>query len=684
MKIRSEKLKMEQLTCGTFERWLWIELIGFDNEKQDFGVGVFIENVGFNPDVISLLIGDPSFIHDHKGMSKLIKLPPAACSFGAHPFNAERNRQRWTNVQVKDLVCELKRHGIKVFFNVFDNVIFNNVSCSDAKNWWTRYPNVFYVQKTGERINSICPWKRLNGKILYENFFVSKLVQVMRDYGFDGYHMADAYAHPRIPVYKGDWSDDMVGQFLKDTRTILPTTVSGLCDDSRKRIKTRADWIWNNKRKEWIQFHVRRITSFIAKVASALHAENKIVIANSAWTRDPFEAIYRYGTDYGKLAEAGIDAFIVETAAGAMEIDDDELWGPRTSRYLNNFMAALMLNKAYVPHKPMLYLNGIKDYYENWNVLRHSPTTLESEIYSLSNLYWIDDKGASKRCANGPVACLADSIRKDEWQWLNERWNIAYNLNPVRVLGATIVWSDRALENQLDDFIRTRRWTSHRILHHLINVGAPLHCIVNVNNLNNAAGAIVVTNPHLYPADELDAILSYKNGPVILIGGKTALSKRPTFQFSDAHKPDQLFCYCYGRKIKVDETIRTDRKETIPDDFAKLEDPPYFPQELYFREVSDTFLKQCANIIATYADSITIKHGAEFVRTLTLDAGNDRMRIFVRNDKYVYVSPVIDTGRDIAKIEIISPFPHVPITPNGSEFRARVPGHGMIVLDVYS
>jgi len=31
---------------------------------------------------------------------------------------------------------------------------------------------------------------------------------------------------------------------------------------------------------------------------------------------------------------------------------------------------------------------------------------------------------------------------------------------------------------------------------------------------------------------------------------------------------------------------------------------------------------------------------------------------------------------------IVSPFPHVPITPNGTEFRAKIPGRGMIVLNV--
>lgn len=72
----------------------------------------------------------------------------------------------------------------------------------------------------------------------------------------------------------------------------------------------------------------------------------------------------------------------------------------------------------------MFYLNGIKDHYENWGVLHHAPTVLESEIYTLSNLYRLDDRGVPQRCALGPVVCLVDSIRREQWQWLDERWRL--------------------------------------------------------------------------------------------------------------------------------------------------------------------------------------------------------------------------------------------------------------------
>ena len=141
-----------QMKCGAFEKWMWIELIGFDNELKDFGVDAFVEKAGFAPKVLALLIADPAFIHDHNGMSRPRKLSPGECSYGAHPFNDERNRQQWTNLQVRGLVRELQRHGVKVHFSVFDH---------PDQQWMERHPNALYVRKTGERIGSICPWKRL-------------------------------------------------------------------------------------------------------------------------------------------------------------------------------------------------------------------------------------------------------------------------------------------------------------------------------------------------------------------------------------------------------------------------------------------------------------------------------------------------------------------------------------------
>ena len=71
-----------------------VELIGFDNEKKDLNVAAFLDQVGFVPHGISLLLWDSDFVHSHCGLSEDGLLGEKQCSYGAHPYNEERQRQR--------------------------------------------------------------------------------------------------------------------------------------------------------------------------------------------------------------------------------------------------------------------------------------------------------------------------------------------------------------------------------------------------------------------------------------------------------------------------------------------------------------------------------------------------------------------------------------------------------------
>ncbi|NCO34626.1 MAG: hypothetical protein AUJ92_15465 [Armatimonadetes bacterium CG2_30_59_28] len=207
---------------SNFDRWLWIELIGFDNELEDFGVEAFMDNAGFVPDAASLLLFNPDFVHNHAGMEQARALPFDCCSYGGHPYNEQRTRQEWSSHQLRGLVRELQQRGVKVYVSVFDGFV--------TQHWIANHPEVLHVRKNGQQLASVCPWKRLSDGSFYEDFFVEQLLRVMRDYGFDGYHGADGYSHPRIPVYDGDFSDDMVGQFGDTTGISLPDDLRGACD----------------------------------------------------------------------------------------------------------------------------------------------------------------------------------------------------------------------------------------------------------------------------------------------------------------------------------------------------------------------------------------------------------------------------------------------------------------------
>jgi len=107
------------MTTAIYEKWVWIELIGFDNRASDFGVAAYLDTVGTVPDGISLLFFTPDFVHAHKGMEREHILPIEMCSYAARPYGKLHDRQQWTNYQVHGLVKELQKQGVNVYCSFF-------------------------------------------------------------------------------------------------------------------------------------------------------------------------------------------------------------------------------------------------------------------------------------------------------------------------------------------------------------------------------------------------------------------------------------------------------------------------------------------------------------------------------------------------------------------------------------
>lgn len=666
---------VRQEKCN-FERWLWIDLIGFDNQKNDFGVKEYLDKIGFVPEVMSLFICSPDFIHNHDGMKQDGDFPADFCSYGGHPYSEERERQVWTKYQLKRLIDELHDYKVKVYFSVFTMFLGNKFH----KEWVSEHSEILETRRNGEKNMAINPLKRFRDNKYYEDFFIKKLVEVMNDYGSDGYHGADGYNHLRLPLYEIDYSDDMIEQFIKTKAAKLPENIAEECDGNREQMEKRADWIWRNKRLEWIEFFVNRWEGFYQKVVSALHKEGKQVVVNSSWTRDPFEAIYRYGIDYRKIANTGIDSLIVETVAGPVAIGGQ---GAIHSHPLYNSLAMLLLIKSYIPDTKLYFLNCIHDMQEQWDVLRHAPTLLEREIYSLSNMYYYDSQGKFKLCVEGLLVTLASCIHNEEWKWLQDKWNLGFSIIiPQRIIGPTLVWSDKAFEKQIYDFIDTRRWTTHRIMYQLMAEGVPIQSSVNVKHLEKVSGTILIINSHLFPEEELKKIFTYKNGPIIVIGGKTKSLPEPDFQFEDVYSPNQLLCGIYGLKKKFKVKIEKDGEGQLPDDMMGLSEPFLFTQELYFREVSDNFLKSCKQIISASTNGVKVLSGEDSVKVLAMEQEEGKLRLLIGNDNYLYVSPEFDIGKDIDSIKVLTKFPGMPVIPQGSKFRVKISGKGMVILDI--
>ena len=141
--------------------FLWVELIGFDNAKSDYGVGEYLGRMVRKPEVVSLMLDDDRLFRTYRRFSPDEKLLPGNCAYGARPYNSERRRQEWTMGQLKGLAAELRKNGVQVFASFF---CWQDVMPKDDAE----------MKEVTESLSAF-----------------------VEDLGFDGFHGADGYAPPR-------------------------------------------------------------------------------------------------------------------------------------------------------------------------------------------------------------------------------------------------------------------------------------------------------------------------------------------------------------------------------------------------------------------------------------------------------------------------------------------------------
>ncbi|WP_139995225.1 hypothetical protein [Paenibacillus paridis] len=671
------------MNAVNYDRWIWIELIGFDNRESDYGVSAYLKNAAFIPDGISLLLFTPDFVHAHKGMEKEHTLPIEICSYAARPYGKHHNRQEWTNYQLRGLVEELQKHRIDVYCSFFNLFHFQDNGQDKTSEWCSKHPELYEMRKTGEAFPVINPLKRMKDGSYYEDLFVADLVTVMRDYNFDGYHGADGYTSPRLTIAEADYSDDMVEQFTRFSGVELAESLKLICDGEPLEMEKRGDWIWTHKRMEWINFCANRWGELWQKIMPALRKEGKKAVLNSVWTRDPFEALHRYGVDYKLLAASGVDAFVIESVAASMSAGAGEIeYEPGTE-----FKAMIMTIKAHVPDMKLICLNAIQDTNEQWDAISHAPTLLERDIYSFSNLFMKDQQGVH-RCTSGFVACLGDGISVSGWEWIMNRWNLGYEGQPERIIGTSFVWADEALYPSLERYPATRNWPAFKYLMAFIDRGAPLHTMVNVKDLQHTSGAICVTDLHLLPDQALQQVLAYRNGSSTLVGHMTERIAQAFAGIGMNVKaaPDELFCMAREANGTVIHTIVQTKESNAMDneceDLTHVVDPGSWVDPLYFSPVPDDFLNGCVQAMINCSDAPLMIRNEQYIRTTTLEINAGKWRILIQNLHLNYKSAHLDVGRPVAKVSVLTDFPGIPVFPDGSNFKLYVPGRGMVVVEV--
>ena len=82
---------------------IWMPLIGFDRDKEDKGVGEYLKSTGFVPKTMSVFLFHSDIFNQHEGMDKEFTLHPDNCSYYGSPRNEFRERQPWTNYDLRTL-----------------------------------------------------------------------------------------------------------------------------------------------------------------------------------------------------------------------------------------------------------------------------------------------------------------------------------------------------------------------------------------------------------------------------------------------------------------------------------------------------------------------------------------------------------------------------------------------------
>ena len=673
------------------EMCVWMPMIGFDKEEPDKGVAKLLDRMQFKPHSMSVFLFHPDFVHHYKGLDTEYPLYPDNCAYYASPRNEERERQDWTNRDVKTLVDSLNEAKVDAFLGIM------GVDISDKYHheWITDHPEIRQrFRHGGWSLNVL---KRFEDGSWYEDFFADTVCRVLKDYGFAGLHVADNFCPGGGGLSFNDYSVDMADQFSTHTGIRLPEGLDR--GDDNESVARRADWIWENVRKEWVDFYAWRWEGFWKKVCDRLHAIGKKAFVLGMYCTDPFQTLYCRGVDLRRIVKAGVDYLMPNMAASGSAIGKNRPW-----RYYE-MSTMIPLSDVFADGAKSLNMLGVKDGTEEWDMLHHAPTLLERDIYYLLSYFRYTPNGL-KRCLTGFNVCLGDGIYKDEWAWLRERFEIILKETPEQVLLPTVVWSDEAFYNTLPEFIRTRRWTLHKFMVELGKTGTQTGAMVRTEHLSEKCGDLFVPNFDLLSEAEKHQIAAYRGGAVICTASAEkpldldAYGITPAIFFEDPNSPYKNSAFAWGFEVQNREAIlevlkEDDGRPALEDPFHTKEvDYPSFRNDFPYQKVSLGFVKALGMLLKQPISRLM----EATMPTIPMRMADGRIRVYGVNDDLLhYGTDLVTFHKPIREVKNVSKFPMLPVkfskgdfgfttstNPEGMDtFKLLVPQGGISIVDVY-
>lgn len=641
---------------------VWVELIAFNIDAADLGVKAYLQDLQEPPELISLLLFSAEFLHSHRSADLDARLPTECTSYGARPTSVRGPRQPWTRRQLAELVRRLQEQGIKVLFAVFDLYRYRLDGEFFVGDWNRFHPNQCPTDSNGNRVEGMLnPLRRLENGRLYEDFIADQIGLVLDDYGFDGMHGADGFSSGRLPLWQADFSDDMIDQFTAQSGVVLPAEYrTGSTDPDL--IGRRASWIWIHVRLEWIEFHVERWLQFWRKITTVVHARRAIVVLNNAWTRDPFEAVYRYGVDYTRLADLGIDGMVLETPAAAIELLENPGHDP-----IHAMLASTLLIRMHTPTLPLSALIGLHDTYEQWNVIHHAPAMLERDIRVLTAASAYDG-ATQQRCVNAFLWCLADGLEASEWMRLDALRLSCDSIAPTTIGAVTLLYSPDVMAAELRSFQAQRSASTHTLLTQLLRAGADLTTIARPDDPLDPSTTVLILKPELYPPAVIaTAISRYRE--VILIGCDPEEPQRWNFLRYRNHEQvnNQFIGAAVANDVVMEESV------------AKAS----WLYDLPMHIMSDEFLARCVTEINSSAGAAPGSETDPHVQTLTVHQSESAALLIFLNRDHGYHDYQTSTTSAVISAEPVSVSAPIGMARlSEGKLSVRVPPKGVAVFQV--
>ncbi|MBE6364705.1 MAG: hypothetical protein E7053_03005 [Lentisphaerae bacterium] len=672
---------------NSYKKFLWMELIGLDNTQSDCGVSKYLDSLDFTPDTISIFMWGPDFLHHHTGLDSDGLFPPDVGAYMDFWYpGAKSSNPPWSKFQLKKVVDGFHARNVKVFFSIFPRSLNNHFH----REWLSDHPE---VRLTTSGIptdpNTINPLRRFNSGAYYEDFIIGKAREALIDYGFDGWHLADGYNHPWCQLCHGDYSDDMVDQFLTDANPELPPWLEKTVGNDQDAIDRRAKLIWNKLRRQWINFYCRRNERFLSKICDMAHAAGKEVSANTCWTRDPVEAVYRYGIDYRKFKKVGIDTLVVETCSAAGELESARSRASFSVPFFHVLQSTSLLTGV-AADSELLFNQCVQDTTEGWSTLHHAPAFLEREIMAYPNLFRFDKSGKMHRCFSGFQICLATGIESHEWRWLKNKWDIAYEFMPSAIDSAALVWSEALMDAELDYYLETRNSLNANILYNLYSAGAPLHTVIPIKAVDKVDMPLVSIHPGLLPEAEFSKLFNERKSPLILIGEMPPDLPEADFAFAEGDMELRI----YGATPDVEVTALEKVTVKLPEDIMDIPEPASFFKEQFYLPLSPEFYRLATSCIEKVAGpNIELddpgRPDSAFFKFKVLRSKDKRIRVFITNDDMHYAFGNMCLPYEVKTMDIVNNFRGRPMfieerfdkKPGSMTFMVIAP-KGVAVIDM--